>query len=263
MILTAITGKSTMRSLIKIGKLLGLALGVAFALAACGGGSNNDQGVSFTLAGFEDSNGTPIFGTAVSLTSDFEVGGGTSGDGIESAGVFAVYLLYNNLSHGIRTQRAFVSYHIDGASVQPPATTFPMGIVLGPEPTAYANNPNSLPPGFATIPNQSKANGPIVTPDVLEWIVFHKDQLPELPFIMTATTYVSGLTTAGDSVETNPIDFVVEFTPDNIISPTPPDSGDTGTSELPDGVGSGTGLEGDVDSGTSGDGVTAEDGSTL
>ncbi len=253
-----------MRSLTKIGKLLGLALAVVCTLSACGGGSNNDQGVSFTLTGFENSEGTPIFGTAVALSSDFEAGGGGSTDGLESSGVFAVYVLQNNLNHGIRTQRAFVSYHIDGSSVQPPATTIPMGLVLGPEPTAYASNPSSLPAGFANIPNQNKANGPIVTPDVLEWLNFNKSQLPDLPFIMTATTYVGGITTAGDYVESNPIDFVVEFTPDNIISPTGPDTGGTGASELPSSVGSGTGLEGQVDSGSStGDGVTAEDGSTL
>jgi len=191
----------------RIAKCL-LAIVAATALWSCGSASNNDQGVSFTLFGFftSETGGTGEVGANVPLSTRSE----------GNQGFIATYYgLQNNMTGvGIRTQRAMISYYVEGSTIQPPDTTQAVAALMGPSGSALGS---SLPPGFANGKNIAYAGVPIVPPDIMAWLNLNRASLPELPFQMTVRTYITGITTAGDRLDTNPLDFRVTFLPDEII----------------------------------------------
>jgi len=222
-----------MRRMIRIGVGVLVGASVVFGLG-CGTATNNDQGVSVTLLGYfsPDSDGLctatdpkPLSG-AISPISDSAVTEPTARAG-EVSGCAGVL---NNLSgQFIRTQRIYMDYFIPGASVQPPSTSFPMGAVVGPATGTTTTGSTSNSGGSSLPPSFTGDNGPgnfvvadvaVVPVEVMAWINLNRNSLPELPFTMTVTSHVRGVTSAGDVVETNDVDFAVTLTPDNIIAPT-------------------------------------------
>jgi hypothetical protein len=200
---------------------------LTLALAACGSaGTSNDQGVSFTLYGmFRDSACTQgLSGLAIQLSTDAETNGSGVG-GLASVG------LQNNLAQAIRTRRAFMKYYVEGAQVQPPTTSQPLGSFLGPG----TKTPNSsLPDSISGGTGEGAAAGlasvgcseiDLVPAEILSYLNFNKDTLPELPYKMRVEVTVTGIGTAGDEYATNPIDVFVEVLEDNIITPSPADGG--------------------------------------
>lgn len=241
---------------------------MAFALGSCGSASNNDQGVAFTLLGFfaaGDVDGCDLpAGELGQFTPIGELDSSSIvGDSEESgdSGAVLTYLgIQNNLTgQFIRTDRVLLSYYIEGASAQPPSTTLALSSVVGPSVVASdsssdteggaTNDPfdSSLPPGFD---NESCSREflqfMVVPPDIRAWINLNKGSLPEAPFVMTATVEVTGLTSAGARLTTNPATYDVIFTPDPIIPPTIDDGADTG------------GVTETVESGTVSDGSGTE-----
>lgn len=208
---------------IRIAKILSWTLVATLCLSAlgCGSSSNNDQGVAFTLFGFfkspcGDSTSGGDAGTVIPIDQDFE-----SDQGVNIAAYETCYGLQNNLAReGIRVEAAFMDYFIPGAAKQPPSTSQPLGVVLGPSGTADDSDlpQGSLPPGF-DFENETRIGVFILPPDVIGWLSLNRASLPELPFLMRVNTYVTGVTTSGNRLETNRLSFPIDFVVGNEIVP--------------------------------------------
>lgn len=215
-----------MNNKIKILVVLSAAVAV-FSTPSCGGGSSNDQGTSFSLfgafaPGTEDDDlctaGTS--GSIIALSSDF-------GDGNVLQSKIGLGLQNHTVSV-IRVRRVLLNYFIEGATTQPPVTSLPIGVVLAPG----SSNPNSsLPPtpgtgggtgGESDIPapgNIACAETLVVPPDIQAYLNFNRNSLPALPYTMHVEMRVAGITSAGDEIESNPLDYFVQVTEDTIINP--------------------------------------------
>ncbi len=211
------------------------AMALIAGLSSCGSaGSGNDQGVSFTLYGtFRDATCSQgLTGLLVPLSSDPESNGSGTGS-------VAALGLQNNLAQAIRTRRVFMKYYVEGAQVQPPSTSQPLGLFLGP---GTINDNSSLPDSITggsgesaeqlpaaaastrAIANTGCAEFFAVPSEILSYLNLNRDTLPELPYKMRVELSVYGIGTAGDEYVTNPLDLYVEVLEDNIIAPTSPDS---------------------------------------
>lgn len=192
--------------------------GAGAVLFGCGS-SNNDQGTAFTAIGYNamDANGlcqsTFITGLKVPISY------GTTAEGFTSTAlpVLSCMTLSNNLQNEfIRVERVFEDFYIEGASVQPPSSSTALSLVLGPNGTPNSNS--SLPEGFKA-PNQAIAPFAAIPSEVMEWIGLNRDVLPEPPFTMTVTHYVTAVTSAGDTLDSNSLSLFVAVQPDVIIPP--------------------------------------------
>lgn len=197
------------------------------ALIGCGSsGASNDQGVSFTLYGLfqENTCTTGLSGAGIPLSTDPE----SNGSGV---GVLASLGLQNNMAQGLRTRRIYLSYFVEGATVQPPATSQALGVVLAP---GYDSPDSSLPDGFggagSNIKNTSCSEFELIPPEIISYLNLNRDKFPELPYKMSVEVKVSGIGTAGDEYTTNTLDIPIEVVQDNIIAPTPADPTGDGTS---------------------------------
>jgi hypothetical protein len=190
--------------------------GLVFALAVgalwgCGSASNNDQGASFTLFQMTPSS------SSVPLSRSEE---GTTSTGA----LTGTYGFQNNLlGQGIRLQRLFLRFFVEGSSEQPPETTVAIGAVLGPAGPAPADSDGSpggsLPEGFESIPNTANISAFVLPPEIMSWLNLNRSLLPEPPYSITIEAYATGITTAGDRLDTNPLGTSVTITPDVVINP--------------------------------------------
>ena len=195
-------------------------------LFGCGSASNNDQGVAFLFSGFYAAvdGDTFLTGLSVPLTNST---GNDNEDAPFAGSVVAALGFQNNLAgQGIQVQRVFLSFFIPGASVQPPSTSYGLGAVLGPA-GLDPLNPTTLPPGYSGVANQLKAQVPVLPFEIREWMAFNKSKLPEPPFALDVTAYSTGITTAGDRLDTNAGLLSITITPEITIPPSS-GNGDTG-----------------------------------
>jgi hypothetical protein len=188
-------------------------------VAGCGSTGNNDHGVAYTL--------TDIYNNArekkplAALIMPLSDAGSSENVAAEGGAVWVAPAVRNNLEGGanadvsnetgggsvnpylrapfIQGERAYPSYYIPGAQVQPPSTSTPYGGIA----TGYGG--------------ASWADTIIVTPDVRSWLIMNKDLLPEPPFVMTVTIEIQGTSSAGDTYFTNPMDFPIEVVPDIVV----------------------------------------------
>lgn len=207
------------------------------ALYGCGGASSNDQGVSFTLLGFFEDVGDagsdelpvgvvgvtfPISGSASNSNPDED-------DTTLGGAVRVAIGVQNNLGcQGLRTDRAYISYHVTGAETQPPSTSQPVAILMGPADSEGVESCSStLPPSFSTLANRSFALVRVVPPEIREWIALNRNSLPQPPFNLQISVEVSGVTTAGDSLVSNQATLLASVVPDVVIKPTAGGNDDT------------------------------------
>jgi len=216
------------------------ALCVSVALfVGCGTAATNNQGISFTLLGFfaelpesgSDTLPTGELGQATPLSSENP----ELQTGNVSGAVSTVAGMKNNIiSQFIRVDRMVINYYIEGANVQPPSTTVGISALLGPSVSSTSSSdststdssssgtskpPSSL-PNFSTISELSFGSFPIVPPEVTAWLNLNRAQLPEAPFTMLATVKASAVSSSGQRYYSNPADYFIIFTPDNVIAPT-------------------------------------------
>lgn len=239
------------RQLNKFARLSLLALLAAtLSLTACGGGgSNNDQGISFQALGFyaqsEDGEIVPIGSSSTTISFDTTSSENTGNEATVPLDNALIGLRNNLTGQTINTQRVFLSYIIGGATIQPPSTHYPMTRVLSPS----SNNDigigeggesggvsvdTTLPP--AVIDTADENAGPViyyhavrlVPSEVSTWINLNRGSLPEPPFSMEVTVTVRGVTSAGDTLETNPATLLVVVGPDVPIPPSSSSDGTTG-----------------------------------
>lgn len=219
------------------------ALMLALGMVGCGGGgANNDAGMAFTLNGFNEAQNN-----ACSLTTSVSVIGLPIGGVDESeqsggaVGAFSCANLQNNLvTQSVRVDRAMMRYFVAGAASQPPSTVTACGIVLGAAsgdtslPNGNGSQPGTKPGG--TLPSggagssgsggsgtsgsgapRATAGFTVVPAAVAEWISSHRSELPPRPFEMIASVTVSGITSAGNRIETNELPLSVIVTEDNVF----------------------------------------------
>ena len=212
-------------------------LGVALAatLGACGSGSN-DQGTSFTFLGFfsefpSDACGDipgGLAGLSISIGTIEGEGSGSEAFGGSTSSV-AILGVQNALQgQTVRTDQLFLSYYIPGSSVQPPSTSLPLSLLLGPLPDEAEGTGSSLPPAFEGICNRAFSQTILVPSSIMTWLNTHRGSLPELPVNMVVTARATGVTSAGDRLDTQDTDIFVTITPDNTITPTGAGAGNGG-----------------------------------
>ena len=232
------------------------------AVNGCGSASNNDQGVSFTLLGFfADFDGeVGLAGAAVPigeiLPATTEPGGSLPAENDPPVGTVpgatdfvAVVGSQNNLSsQTIRVERAFLTYVIPGSSAQPPSTSVPLTVVLGPNPGTSQRNPADFFPGSRAIPTSDLPPGisgedsqgtpvraysqiPLITSSVRTWMNLNRDLLPEPPFQLELSVVLSGVTSAGDRLESNQGTLWISITPETSVPPTVGENTGSGTVE--------------------------------
>lgn len=224
-----------MRTRLGLSKLVFGLFAIGAGVAGCGGASNNDQGTSITLigtfaeAGDAASDTLPDGQTGVIVSLD----SGTASDGNpengnEVAGVLTYLGIQNNLSGQFyRTERVVLSYYVEGSSLQPPDTTMALSAVVGPATTGDAESGNSdnssLPDNVSTqLPNRTFAQTFVVPASIMSYILLNSDEMfgSRDAVTMIVTMHVTGLTSAGDRMDTNKLDFPVVFKKGPIVEPT-------------------------------------------
>ncbi len=180
---------------------------MALAMVGCGSASNDDQGVSFTNLGFfsvdTETNACEETGVSSAIVSI-----GTSA-GANSTGASLCIGLQNNLSgQFIRSERATITYSIPGAALQPPSAVVPVSAIMGP---GSAGASTSLPDG---VTNESRVIAGILLlpPETLRFLSVNRGALPRTPYTMIASASVTGVTSAGDSLESNPAEIAIQVT---------------------------------------------------
>lgn len=202
-----------------IGFKFGLAALFAATAIGCGSASNNDQGVSFTNLGFfaPDEEGVcqpdvGLTGLAINFSSQSEPGFGSEFGGA------CVGVANNMISQSVRTQRIRTDYIINGASENPPSTLQAFTAFLNP--VEVSSTPSVATGGGETAGSGATAQGlgsfvvggfVAVPAEVRSWMILNRAKLPELPFTMTITTTIFGITSAGDQLETNPAVYLLRF----------------------------------------------------
>lgn len=220
------------RTVSRIAKMGFIAAGITFGITACGGGvgggSNNNQGLSFTLigvfsAGETSCAGAPVGAIAAPLSS---AGSDTGADPFFGA-ILAGIGLQNNLGgQAFNVDRLDYEFFIPGSSAQPPSTVTALPVLLGPGAEGVSS---SLPQDFATLPSCSVATVSVLPQQVRAWIALNRASLPEAPFDMLLTLRAHGEATGGDRLTSNDETIVITVTPDAEIPPSSAGSGDTGT----------------------------------
>lgn len=215
------------------------ALMLALGMVGCGGGgANNDAGMSFTLNGFNGTQNNLCSATTFISAVALPISGGSVSEQSGAVGAFSCANLQNNLvTQSVRVDRAMMRYFVAGAASQPPSTVTALGIVLGAAsgntslPNGNGSQPGTKPGG--TLPSggtgssgsggsgsgapRATAGFAVVPAAVAEWISSHRSELPPRPFEMIASVTVSGITSAGNRIETNELPLSVIVTEDNVF----------------------------------------------
>ena len=210
--------KKILTSLIGAGAL-------SLALLGCGSAPGS-EGVSFVLIGAYQE--TPVTGcndptslTNISLiTASFSEVTEAAG---ASAGIPVTFIAQNNTSATtIRGISVKLDYYVPGSSVEVPSTVVPFSGVAGP---ASVTDSGGTSTGFSsTLPGGSSSfcttiAGRInaITPQIRDFLRFNLTDIePPIDVIVTAT--ITGVTSAGDRIETNPISFTVNLTTDTVVT---------------------------------------------
>lgn len=199
----------------QIAKLTFLVLVVVASFGGCGdSGVNNDQGASFLAMGFFDDATGQVgrTGDILPLFSDIAL------DGTNDMQYWTFIGLTNRLSSQfIRVVRVDCSYKVEGSFINIPSDSYGFSTVIGPggEPPAGANaggnNGGAGNDGAGNLPTTVYAGFQLLSPDIFTFLNNNRSFLPSLPFRMVATCSATGVTQAGNTMTTNPLNFFVQF----------------------------------------------------
>lgn len=230
-----------MRSIKKTAKSILAATAICGSLfwaTGCGDSTSNDNGVAFTFLGWfieVDQQIVPVSSSATPLSGDST---GSSDLEIANPGFVSAPRLLAGLKNGligqfIRTERLFFSYHVPGASVNPPDSSVSIPGTLFPASDGVETDlPSTLPDSFdvdgaeaaagaeAAVANYLFKSASLIPPAVREYMVLNKSQFPEPPFVLVVSAFAEGVTSAGQRIQSNSIEFDIVVEPDVIIAPT-------------------------------------------
>ncbi len=202
----------------KVRRSLLIAIPLICGSLSCGGmTTNNDQGTSFLAFGWS-SDGTTVnlTGIIVPLATDQPAFSEPAGAGQVDGKTALVYLgVQNRLANQfIRIVRIDCRYDVQGgAGLSIPNDSYNSSEVLGPATVTDANGGTT---GGGTIqsantPSEAFLQFELVSPDVYSFLNVYRNQLPQLPFRMTATCHAVGFTQAGDQINSNDLFFLIQF----------------------------------------------------
>jgi hypothetical protein len=77
----------------------------------------------------------------------------------------------------------------------------------------------SLPPGFENIPNDRQLSAFVLPPEIMTWLNLNRSSLPEPPYSITIDAYGTGISTAGNRLDTNSLATSVTILPDVFLNP--------------------------------------------
>lgn len=256
-----------------------LTVAALVAAIGCGSASNNDQSVSvlnlgFFAAGPQNATAGAAGGLALpagfagaevqicSSRTEFSSTLTPGGTGELPSGAFVAWIGFlNNLSQvGVVVNRIELQFNIPGASIQPPTTSLPAAVVLGPFVAApagagVANQPSftsSLPPGFAGLSRNSYTQFDVIPAAIRSWMCLNRESLPLRPFQLEVTAFGRYRTTAGDFQTTGAETVFFNIIEETAILPTDATDGDAAGVTAPESSGVTLPAEGDSSDGTTG-----------
>lgn len=193
------------------------------ALLSCGSASNNDQGVSFSSNGWAAvKDGACTFQGITEFQAPISLGTGSEVTGSGLIDSRQCMVVENRMtSQFIRADRIYYTFNIPGASVQPPNTSMPFSAFLAQVPTTTGTDTGSGSGTDLGDAQRLSSGAYIVPPQIFEWISLNRDSLPSIPFQLEVYARVSGVTAAGDRLQTNEIGMPVFITQDEVIAPSP------------------------------------------
>ena len=196
-----------------------VAAAACVAIAGCGSGGSNDNGVSFRALGvFQEvqeqvapaadtlptkDNHPGDTGRTISLAATSTIPNDTNGDGDFDGGFLG---MQNDLvTQSINVQGVNVSIFIPGARLQNPVATdfVALSITLGPAKVAEGE----------TASNLAFAQTLFVGPDLMAFLNQNQTLLPATPFTMNIVMRLTGIDDAGDSFDSNEITYTVDVLP--------------------------------------------------
>lgn len=174
-------------------------------VAGCGdSGTNNDQGTSFMAIGYYDDAAGTVGrnGDSIPLYAD------VSPLNFDGMAYYTWMGITNRLSRQfIRIVRIDCNYHAEGSFIKIPSDSFAFSTVLGPA----AGTAEDANPANANLPSTSYAGFQLLSPDIFTFLNNNRTYLPSLPFRMIATCSATGVTQAGNTMTTNPLNFFFQF----------------------------------------------------
>lgn len=203
------------------GRVVGMALLLGLVGIGCGGGGNNDQGISFRTVGIfqgrqqQDQCEIPTASTAISdqgivlvLSSDSITGGFP--DSNRAIGFCRGFLqLQNNLrGQAILVEQIDFAYEIPGARVRVPENSALTGIRLNPADADPDTNPS--PSGQVNVVF-TQLEGQLIPAALVQFLRQNAPSLPQLPYIMIIRVTARGRTDSGNVRVTNETRYTVTF----------------------------------------------------
>lgn len=189
---------------------LAILFALAVAMAGCGSGGNNDQGIAFTATGIfgtpiTENDGEIICPVPTTTNVIVDVSGRLSLSSVlgfpisQCEGFLA---LENNLTQlAINVQRVDVSYEIPGGAIAIPENPVAVGYTVASASSTSettSGQPNLV---YAQLPQQ------MVPAQMMEFLRINRNLLPQTPYRMTATLVAVGQAQNGDQYRTNPVTY--------------------------------------------------------
>ena len=199
-------------------------------LAACGGGTNNDQGTSFLALGYFliiEGEPEPVSSITVNLFSDNAPG---FSDGTTISGNVAIGLENRLQNQFIRLERIDCTYSVPGANAgfAIPDDSFFSSTVLGAQPPGNIGGSSVFSTGIGSLtgaggdadfesddelvrPQVVFTTFPIASAELVQFLNLNGGSLPPPPFTLDSMCRGIGITQAGDVLTSNPVSFPVNF----------------------------------------------------
>jgi hypothetical protein len=195
------------RKTCKITALLMTIVAVVGLVIGCGSsGVNNDQGTSFLALGFFDDPTGQVgrTGDVLPLSNDVQP------DVFNDSQYWVFIGLANRLSRQfIRVVRIDCDYKVEGSFINIPSDSYAYSTVLGPVGEAQNGGQGQQPQN--DLSQTVYAGFQILSPDIFSFLNNNRVFLPSLPFRMVATCSATGVTQAGNTMTTNPLNFSIQF----------------------------------------------------
>ena len=186
---------------------------VVAGIVSCGGGTNNDQGTSFSADGFKTEAGSAVTeALTVAVNTDVP---GTDGLAYQS-GRICMTISNHLCAQSIRINRIDCDYSIQGADAgfRVPSSALNSSYILSATGGCSFDSTGSSSSSSAT----STASGTttidrcfdILPADQLSYLMVNQSQLPAFPYVIDTICRAVGVTQSGDVLVTNDLYFEIK-----------------------------------------------------